>query len=97
MTHTKCPGLIRICLLFAVALTLSIPASAEWNEKVLYSFQGVPDGQPSKACDGFLLLTITPATRANKLSGCVLNALPLPVMVLGALQFSHSFSDRLAC
>jgi uncharacterized repeat protein (TIGR03803 family) len=27
-------------LLFAVALTLAVPASAEWKEKVLYSFQG---------------------------------------------------------
>jgi hypothetical protein len=27
-------------LLFAVALTLAVPASAEWNEQVLYSFQG---------------------------------------------------------
>ena len=41
MTHTKCsPGLIRSCLLFAVALTLAVPASAAWKEKVLYSFQG---------------------------------------------------------
>ena len=45
MTHKKCsPGRIRICLLFAVALALSIPASAEWKEKVLYSFQGGTDG-----------------------------------------------------
>ena len=34
------PSLIRLCLLFAIALTLAIPASAEWKEKVLYSFQG---------------------------------------------------------
>jgi hypothetical protein len=41
MTHKKCsPGRIRICLVFGVALALSIPASAEWKEKVLYSFQG---------------------------------------------------------
>jgi len=41
MTHKKCSlGLIRTCLLVAVALTLAVPASAEWNEKVLYSFQG---------------------------------------------------------
>jgi hypothetical protein len=41
MIHEKySPGRIRICLLFAVALALSIPASAEWKEKVLYSFQG---------------------------------------------------------
>jgi uncharacterized repeat protein (TIGR03803 family) len=45
MTHKKCsPGRIRICLLFAVALALSIPASASWKEKVLYSFQGGTDG-----------------------------------------------------
>ena len=30
MTHKKCsPGLIHICLLSAVALTLAVPASAE--------------------------------------------------------------------
>jgi hypothetical protein len=41
MTHKKCsPSLIRVSLLCAVALTLAVPASAEWNEKVLYSFQG---------------------------------------------------------
>ena len=41
MIHKKCsPGRIRIYLLFAVALAFSIPASAEWKEKVLYSFQG---------------------------------------------------------
>jgi len=41
MTHTKCsPGLVRSCLLCAVALTLAVPASAAWKEKVLYSFQG---------------------------------------------------------
>ena len=41
MNHKKCSlGLIRIYLLFAVALTLAVPASAEWKEKVLYSFQG---------------------------------------------------------
>jgi uncharacterized repeat protein (TIGR03803 family) len=45
MTHKKrSPGIIRICLLFAIALTLAVPASAEWKEKVLYSFQGAPDG-----------------------------------------------------
>ncbi len=45
MTHKKCsPGRIRIYLLFAVALALSIPASAAWKEKVLYSFQGGTDG-----------------------------------------------------
>jgi hypothetical protein len=41
MIHKKCsPGRIRIYLLFAVALALSIPASAAWKEQVLYSFQG---------------------------------------------------------
>ena len=41
MIHEKCsPRLIHVCLLFAVALTLAVPASAEWKEKVLYSFQG---------------------------------------------------------
>jgi len=41
MTQKKrSPGIIRICLLLAVALTLAVPASAEWKEKVLYSFQG---------------------------------------------------------
>ena len=41
MNHKKCSlGLIRLYLLFAVALTLAVPASAEWKEKVLYSFQG---------------------------------------------------------
>jgi hypothetical protein len=38
------PRIIRMCLLLAVALTLAVPASAEWKEKVLYSFQGIPDG-----------------------------------------------------
>jgi len=41
MIHKKCsPGLIYVCLLFAIALTLAVPASAEWKEKLLYSFQG---------------------------------------------------------
>ena len=41
VTHKKCsPGLIRICLLCALALTLTVRASAEWKEKVLYRFQG---------------------------------------------------------
>jgi uncharacterized repeat protein (TIGR03803 family) len=41
MTHNKyCPGLNYVSLLVAVALTLAVPASAEWKEKVLYSFQG---------------------------------------------------------
>jgi hypothetical protein len=41
MTHKKCsPGLIRRCLLLVVGLALAVPASAEWKEQVLYSFQG---------------------------------------------------------
>jgi hypothetical protein len=45
MTHKKCsPSLIHVCLLLAVALTFVVPASAEWNEKVLFSFRGIPDG-----------------------------------------------------
>jgi hypothetical protein len=35
---------IRLFLLFVAALALLSPAAAEWKEKVLYSFQGVPDG-----------------------------------------------------
>jgi uncharacterized repeat protein (TIGR03803 family) len=39
MTHKKCSaGLIHSCLLFV--LTLAVPASAQWKEQVLYSFQG---------------------------------------------------------
>jgi hypothetical protein len=45
MTHKKCsPGVVPVCLLFAVALALAVPASAQWKENVLYSFQGLPDG-----------------------------------------------------
>jgi hypothetical protein len=45
MTHKKCsPRIIRIGLLFTIALTLAVPAPAEWKEKVLYSFQGGTDG-----------------------------------------------------
>ncbi len=41
MTHKKCsPSPICLFLLLAVAVTLAVPASAEWKEKVLYSFQG---------------------------------------------------------
>jgi hypothetical protein len=45
MTLDKCSRLaIRVVLCFgAVLMTVSI-ASATWNEKVLYSFQGLPDG-----------------------------------------------------
>jgi hypothetical protein len=35
---------IRDMVLCAAVFTMSLPASAEWNEKVLYSFQGLPDG-----------------------------------------------------
>jgi len=35
---------IGIGLLLTVALSLTVPASAEWKEKVLYSFQGLSDG-----------------------------------------------------
>jgi uncharacterized repeat protein (TIGR03803 family) len=41
MTHKKrFPGLTHSSLLLAVVLSLIVPASAEWKEKVLYSFQG---------------------------------------------------------
>jgi uncharacterized repeat protein (TIGR03803 family) len=45
MTHKGCsPGTIPVCLLLALALMLAVPASAEWKEKVLYSFQGGASG-----------------------------------------------------
>jgi hypothetical protein len=45
MTHKECsPAAVPVCLLLAVALALTVPASAEWKEKVLYSFQGGTDG-----------------------------------------------------
>jgi hypothetical protein len=34
----------RLLALFAVALTVAVPASASWKEKVVYSFQGGTDG-----------------------------------------------------
>jgi hypothetical protein len=41
MTHKKrFPGRAHGSLLLAVVLSLIVPASAEWKEKVLYSFQG---------------------------------------------------------
>ena len=41
MNRKQCPGsAIRVLGLFMVILTLSAAASAEWKEKVLYSFQG---------------------------------------------------------
>jgi hypothetical protein len=56
MTHKKrSPGITRICLLFAIALTLTVPACAQWNEKVPYSFQGIPDGAvPAGAFNDYL-------------------------------------------
>ena len=46
MIHKKIsPSLIHVCLLLAVALTLAVPASASWKEKVLYSFQGGIEGR----------------------------------------------------
>src|SRR5579863_5957305 len=35
---------LRLLGLFVVILALGASASAEWKEKVLYSFQGIPDG-----------------------------------------------------
>jgi uncharacterized repeat protein (TIGR03803 family) len=44
VTHREsCSTAVRIGLLLTVALSLAIPASAEWKEKVLYSFQGGTD------------------------------------------------------
>jgi hypothetical protein len=41
MTHkNSSPHILRIGLVFTIALTLAVRASAEWKEKVLYSFQG---------------------------------------------------------
>ncbi len=34
----------RLSSLLVVICALAVPASASWNEKVLYSFQGIPDG-----------------------------------------------------
>jgi len=45
MNHKKFLGATgRLLVLFAVVLAFAISASAEWKEKVLYSFQGLPDG-----------------------------------------------------
>jgi uncharacterized repeat protein (TIGR03803 family) len=45
VTHREsCSTAVRIGLLLTVALSLAVPASAEWKEKVLYSFQGGTDG-----------------------------------------------------
>jgi len=41
MTHkNRFPRLAHVGLILAVALSFAVPASAEWKEKVLYSFQG---------------------------------------------------------
>ncbi|MGB6676432.1 MAG: choice-of-anchor tandem repeat GloVer-containing protein [Terriglobales bacterium] len=42
MIRDKC--LAHMCFLLSAVLMLVIPASAEWNEKVLYSFQGLDKG-----------------------------------------------------
>src|ERR1700722_1585451 len=47
MKRKKCvrPRAMRRLLIFALSLfILAGHASAEWKEKVLYSFQGIPDG-----------------------------------------------------
>jgi len=45
MNRNPCPYFaIRLLCLFVVILALGTPASAEWKEKVLYSFQGGSDG-----------------------------------------------------
>jgi uncharacterized repeat protein (TIGR03803 family) len=45
MNHKKCfDSISRLLLLFAVVSAFAVSASAEWKEKVLYSFQGLPDG-----------------------------------------------------
>jgi hypothetical protein len=48
MTHQERAGLAtRLLLLFAIVLLFASAASAEWKEKVLYSFQGgASDGFP---------------------------------------------------
>src|SRR5579859_1707807 len=45
MNRQKCfDSIPRLLLLFAIVLIFAVSASAEWKEKVLYSFQGLPDG-----------------------------------------------------
>jgi hypothetical protein len=45
MNLNKCPRhAIRVLIWFAIILATASIASASWKEKVLYSFQGVPDG-----------------------------------------------------
>jgi hypothetical protein len=42
--NRNAPAVRRFLALFTVILSLASAASAEWKEKVLYSFQGLPDG-----------------------------------------------------
>lgn len=45
MTHRSDPRFkIHLRLMCLLVLALASPASAEWREKVLYSFQGGSDG-----------------------------------------------------
>ncbi|MGA8735846.1 MAG: choice-of-anchor tandem repeat GloVer-containing protein [Terriglobales bacterium] len=45
MNRKSCPRwVIRLALSFLVVLAFASVASASWKEKVLYSFQGIPDG-----------------------------------------------------
>src|SRR5277367_4042284 len=45
MTHRSDPRLkAHLPLMCLIVLALASPATAEWKEKVLYSFLGVPDG-----------------------------------------------------
>src|SRR5579863_4676955 len=44
MTYKQCSRLVSRPLLLFLILMLASTASAEWKEKVLYSFQGLPDG-----------------------------------------------------
>src|ERR1700730_19122433 len=44
MNRKDFPLTFRALGSFVVIVALASAASAEWNEKVLYSFQGIPDG-----------------------------------------------------
>lgn len=45
MNRKSCPHVvIRLSLSFVVVRAFASVASASWKEKVLYSFQGIPDG-----------------------------------------------------
>jgi hypothetical protein len=45
MSLRQCPCfVVRHLSFFMVILALGVSASAEWKEKVVYSFQGIPDG-----------------------------------------------------